>query len=465
MLKKILIYLLGNVLSRAIIFVLLPVYSTYIVPEEYGYYDIVITYLSFITSSFCLEIWTTLLRFAIEKKDKASKYKIIQNAGFILSGSIFLILIAVLIAHLCVDIEYAGLVMAYAFVLCSQNFYTYIARALDKNTCFAVSGIVAALFNVAINIALIIGWGFDYSALYYSFIIAGIVQCLYIENQTHVLKHFKRTAFDKCLIKEMLRFSWPFSINLAFFWLLNSYSKTVIASELGMEANGYFSMAAKFGAIIQMLTGCIIMAWQENAFQKGVSSDSGIYYTRMGDAYLKLLICGGCLFIPIIYIVYPFIINEQYAVGLSIVPPYIIATIFSVYASFLTAIFGAIKETSKIFYTTVAGALVNVITIHLLVGEIGIQAAVWSMIGGHLTCVMYRLYLLRRSIHMKLKAQTVCCVLIPSILISFWAYYSNRIFCDIFAIFLIMGIMVYACKEQLENIIGQFKALLLKSNK
>lgn len=63
--------------------------------------------------------------------------------------------------------------MAYAFVLCSQNFYTYIARALDKNTCFAVSGIVAALFNVAINIALIIGWGFDYSALYYSFIIAG----------------------------------------------------------------------------------------------------------------------------------------------------------------------------------------------------------------------------------------------------------------------------------------------------
>lgn len=86
-------------------------------------------------------------------------------------------------------------------------------------------------------------------------------------------------------------------------------------------------MAAKFGAIIQMLAGCIIMAWQENAFQKGVSSDSGIYYTRMGDAYLKLLICGGCLFIPIIYIVYPFIINEQYAVGLSIVPPYIIATI------------------------------------------------------------------------------------------------------------------------------------------
>lgn len=127
---------------------------------------------------------------------------------------------------------------------------------------------MAALFNVAINIALIIGWGFDYSALYYSFIIAGIVQCLYIENQTHVLKHFKRTAFDKCLIKEMLRFSWPFSINLAFFWLLNSYSKTVIASELGMEANGYFSMAAKFGAIIQMLAGCIIMAWQENAFQK-----------------------------------------------------------------------------------------------------------------------------------------------------------------------------------------------------
>ena len=42
---------------------------------------------------------------------------------------------------------------------------------------------------------------------------------------------------------------------------------------------------------------------------------------------------------------------------------------------------------------------------------------------------------------------------------------SNRIFCDIFAIFLIMGIMVYACKEQLENIIGQFKTLLLKSNK
>lgn len=69
----------------------------------------------------------------------------------------------------------------------------------------------------------------------------------------------------------------------------------------------------------------------------------------MGDAYLKLLICGGCLFIPIIYIVYPFIINEQYAVGLSIVPPYIIATIFSVYASFLTAILGLSRKHLRYF--------------------------------------------------------------------------------------------------------------------
>jgi O-antigen/teichoic acid export membrane protein len=44
------IFFVGSVLSKAIIFFMLPVYTKYIVPADYGYYDLSITYISVVSS-------------------------------------------------------------------------------------------------------------------------------------------------------------------------------------------------------------------------------------------------------------------------------------------------------------------------------------------------------------------------------------------------------------------------------
>ena len=38
------LYFLGNILSKIIMFILLPVYTDYLPPEELGYYDVANTY-------------------------------------------------------------------------------------------------------------------------------------------------------------------------------------------------------------------------------------------------------------------------------------------------------------------------------------------------------------------------------------------------------------------------------------
>ena len=46
------LYFLGNILSKIIMFILLPVYTDYLPPEELGYYDVANTYL-------CIWCWSS----------------------------------------------------------------------------------------------------------------------------------------------------------------------------------------------------------------------------------------------------------------------------------------------------------------------------------------------------------------------------------------------------------------------
>lgn len=66
------IYFLGTVGTKLISFLLLPLYTAYIIPSQYGQYDVNINYALLFASICFLDIWTGIMKFMFEYKEKTA---------------------------------------------------------------------------------------------------------------------------------------------------------------------------------------------------------------------------------------------------------------------------------------------------------------------------------------------------------------------------------------------------------
>ena len=70
MLRTTAIYFAGQMSTRFLSILLLPLYTKYIDTAAYGYFDIVQTYLNVAVPFFFFEVWSAVLRFTLEKEEQ-----------------------------------------------------------------------------------------------------------------------------------------------------------------------------------------------------------------------------------------------------------------------------------------------------------------------------------------------------------------------------------------------------------
>jgi O-antigen/teichoic acid export membrane protein len=156
MLKTTGIFFIGTVLSKLMLFFLLPIYTKYIPTADFGYYDLSITYVAIVTSVLFFDIWVSIMRHMYDKADIKWKNKAILSGGtiFIVSSIIYIALTVVL--GVIADIQYLLLISLYGLSLNINHMYTFPARGFGKNIEFAVSGIINTLVTIIVNIISIV---------------------------------------------------------------------------------------------------------------------------------------------------------------------------------------------------------------------------------------------------------------------------------------------------------------------
>lgn len=394
-LKSSLVYFAGNILTKLVAFFLLPIYTSLLPSEDMGYYDYSISLLNMLIPVICMEIWSGIMRFMFDSKEKEKKYKAVFNGLVIFAFSLFLYTLVFVVLGLVKDVRLIAWIFLYGFFVMLQNIFGAIARGVGLSQIYALSGIVASFVTALTTIVLMLVFNMLLEALYIGAILGFIAQIFIIEKKVKVLPNIKISMFDKVMIKRMLKFSLPLSLNSAFFWFLSSYNRVAITANLGLSATGMYAVAGKFTAVMTLVSTSFSLAWQELAYSKGNDQDRGELYNAASNYYLKFLFAGLLLMTPLISVVFPFLIHENYGDAYELVPLYLLATAASIFSSFLGNIFGAEKKTGVIMYSTVIAAIVNVLTLHLLIGKIGTQAANISLFLGFLTNIIIRIAMLK----------------------------------------------------------------------
>lgn len=464
-LKSSSIYFMGQMLSKIMVVLLLPIYTKMINPADYGYYDLVNTCINIISTLIYVEIWTGALRYILDYAEEKKKYIIINNSLFLFIVLSILAVIVVIVVNKFLPIEYAGLVLIYTITLCMQNIYGNIARGVNKGTVYAISGIIYTFCNIFLNILFLVFLKMDYSSLYISAIISSIIQCIIIEINVKIIKNFKYKDLNVKLMKKLISFSFPYCINTIAFWFLNSYAKIAISSNLSVENNGYFSIAAKFPMVLQLFASCFSLAWQEIAFsKKGTKEELSKFYSEFAKRYVEYISLIVLILIPVIKIIFPIFIDSQYNEAQQLIPLYLVSMAISILCSFITTVFGAIKVTKSLFVSSLISGIVNVIIIHLLIGKIGLMAANISMLIGFITNIVIRKLVLTKYIYVEFNFIKNALYFVPLFIVLLYIYNNCNFIINIIALILIMMFSIFKERKDILTIINYIKERKVKKN-
>ena len=450
--KSTIIYLLGSVSSKLVAFLMLKLYTTYITPSDFGAFDVSITYVTLISSVLFLDIWNGIMRFVFDFKKPEDQHVVVRSGLLIFIGSIIAYSLVFTIFSRIIDFEYSFYIYLYGLTLCVQDLFGYLARAFGFNTIFAVSGLVSTIVNAVGNIIFIVYLDFDYRALYISYIAGVFIQVIMINKQLNIIRMIKGVKVDRDIAKNIFVFSLPLSINSASYWLLTSYSRIIIANKLGTEFNGYYAIASKFGVMITLVSFAFTMAWQEMAFSKAdYDKETAHFYSKATELYLKFLISGTSILLPLIYFAFPYLVSKEYSHAKIIIPIYIIATVLSIFASFLGNILTAYKKTNVIFLSTLIASIVNLIVIYILIGRIGLLSAPIALLIGYFINSWIRIALIRKEIEYQIYLNRIIPLLLV-LSISFITFYITSSTLNIFSIFIAILISFFVFRLYIKKI-------------
>ena len=395
LLKNTLIYTIGNLGSRVLTFVLLPIFSFYLSPSEIGYYDLVLTSLMLLTPLLTLQISDAVYRWLLDEKENSDKQKKIISNGFaVLFSGIAISTVVYLALSSFSDLPHLDYLFFIFILYTLFPFLQQTLRGLGKNKLYAASSILNSVCLFGFSMLFIVIYKMKLEGLLISMLLANLVSVLFITIRINLFRFISFQYLDGNFIKELLVYSWPLIPNTISWWLINEVNRFIILGNLGIEENGIFAVAIRFPSIILIVNSIFMLAWQDQAIQLHDSDEKAKFYQKIFDGFMKFQFSIVLLLIPLSRLVVLNFFGSDFSESWKFMPFLYLGVVFSSFAAFLGANYLGSRQTKEIFTTTIIGSLVNVGICFLFIKHIGLYA---PAIGTYIGFMIIWLLRLRKS--------------------------------------------------------------------
>jgi len=401
---------MGKVITRLIPFLILPVLTNYLSPEQFG-----IQILFYILIAIIMEVIRSgqdiaLLRYYVPEKD-LNRRKLIFSTVF-WTSIVFTSFIAFLLynfpefwVNLLINQpsphpDWMFYIIRLVAGICwfdnMAAFPLTILRGESKSGRFLFATISGVIVQTVLTIWLLIGLDRGISAIFEANIIASLLVFL-ITLPTSFSRI--RLAYDKTILFACLAFGLPNLPNSIFVQIIEFSDRKILelyrsASEVGIYSAGY-----KLGMFLSIVAMGFRLAWQPFFLRISNREDAKLIYGRV-LTYFVVVICW--FFLILTSIIQPLVrweipgiektlIPAEYWQGIDVFPVILLAHIFNgLYAVFMVGIY--LKN--KIFvlpWITAIAAIVNIGGNILLVPHYGMWASAWLTVVsyGLMTTLLY----------------------------------------------------------------------------
>jgi O-antigen/teichoic acid export membrane protein len=298
--KHSVIYGIGNMLSRIVAFVMLPIYTRHLTPFDYGVLEIIDTTTSMIGLVAGLGAANALTRFYYDFESVQDRNKVV--------GTTYALAILTLAVAICLLLPSAGWFarvlfdsdrfahyFAVAFVTLAIGLLidigqTYL-RVRERSILFVGISTANLLLSVCLNIYFVVFRELGVLGILYASLIAKVAIGVPL---TIAVIWRVGLRFDRRLAAGMYRYSMPLipselagvAIGYSDRYLINHYLSTADA--------GIYGLAQKLGTVLHLLiTSPFLLSYMPRRFELGKRADAPLTFATIFDYHMLVLITGS----------------------------------------------------------------------------------------------------------------------------------------------------------------------------
>lgn len=410
--KKFLIYFLGNFGSKFLNLIMIPIFTIFINPKEFGSFDYWLTLSNLLVVILGLNFHVATYLDLIKHKNKLTiSEKISSMSKFVIWQTVAIIIIFILYSLL---FSYSIYLLLVCLIVLNSNIYEFlnqgILRGLEKNKNMAISSFIFAFFTSLITLFFIILHEYMNLNIKYSYLllIAQIIGTLFsniyiilIFMKMNINLNIKQSILSLKDIKGWMMFSVPMIINALSWWIIYLSGRIFVVNYLGAEENGIYSIASRFPSILYMLNIIFSMVWQDKAIDLNDKINKSQLYTKQLKNYIHIQFLSLILLTIIFKFLLPFILKNEYSSGIPYIPLLTFATVLAGIGSFYAAFYYSTSKSFGAIFSSILGILIFLITIRFYIESLELYAVSLAMVLGYFGISIYRIFEFKKKLNIQ----------------------------------------------------------------
>lgn len=394
--KESLIYGLSTVAARLLNFLLLPFYTHYLAPADYGVAAAMFSYIAFFNILFQHGMDQAYMRYYKERDAgvlPAAFYGVVGVSA----------LLAILIASASGPLAAVGgigagngkLVLYSAVIMLldasSAPLFTDL-RMAHKSVRYALLRVLTVVANITLNVIFIVRMGRGVSGIFEANIGSSALAALLV--LLPALPRLK-PRFSTGLYRRMLAFALPLVPAGLGSMAVQVIDRPILLHLTDDATVGIYQANYRLGIFMMLIVSMFDQAWRPFFIERSSSPDSPGLFARVltffaiGASWITL----GISYFIVDLVKFPVfgkpLIHPAYWGGLGLVPVVLWAYVFNgFYINFLAPVIIA-KRTNYIMGATLTGAAVNVAANFLLIPRYGMLGAAWATFAAYFCMAVF----------------------------------------------------------------------------
>ena len=302
----------SGILGNAIGFIMLPIYTNYLTPADYGIASFLVLYVSLVQALLGGRLDAAISRYHF---DTSNNY----NINTIISTSVLLTacfcLIPILVSIIFSREISTGLFGEDDYALCVkiisvnilvgtlEQYSMQYLRIMDRAKMFFALNVCALVGQLSLNIVLIVVFKLGILGM----VVSSVFAPTFKWAVSTIILYSKEGApeFDRSFVPTVLRFCYPLWLSGLIGLYIGSSHQLFIRKFSTLSDLGLYSLAATFGAMVgTFVFGPFWSHWQVERFRIKKQDNAQALYARI---YLVLLILGILVSVGITVVSFPVI--------------------------------------------------------------------------------------------------------------------------------------------------------------
>lgn len=363
------IYTILMVLQKGISFFLLPIYTYYLSPADYGILGVVNSISSLLSILISFGVSGAATRFYYKHIDEKDYWRrlfgtiaLVILFNTVTYGSIFLFGHSLFIDPIAKNIDF------YPFILVGllnvlftplYNFFQDYLQTVQDGKKYGINSMLFFVVNMTLIIMSLTVFHLGVVGVLLSGLITSVIFFLYV-IATFLPK--LRLRIDKVILKDSLKYSIPLIPHTLANWSNGTLDKLLVNGIRSKADAGLYNLGQQYGSVLSFIVNGVNQAFVPWFYQKVNEGDAGYsHIRRVSEASVCIVsLIGIIMAIFSKEILAVMIHNSAYSEVWTIVPCVVFAYVFQLlYYFFVSVLF--LNETKYVFTITVTSVIMNII--------------------------------------------------------------------------------------------------------